>query len=222
MSSKTKSIALTDMIKLFESCYLRAITETRSIEQRKTVALIGGAFKPPTAGHFDMVQQYLKKADEVIIIISNPQARSSLRATALGKVINPEDSKKIWEIILKRYNLVNDVKVIVSPKPSPITAVYDFIENDLKDVDVILGVSKKDDDWRRYLRADQYFRDRPDIQILDVEKNAVTPLDVGPGGDVISATAIRQNIMYPDIIKKYLPEKLTEEDIRKIMEILWN
>ena len=40
----------------------------------KTIAIVAGSMKPPHAGHWDMVQQYAEKADEVIVLISDPKS----------------------------------------------------------------------------------------------------------------------------------------------------
>ena len=62
------------------------ITESQQ-EFPHTVALIGGSFKPPHAGHWYMVEQYAKKADEVVVLISDPKSAKSIRKTSAGTVI---------------------------------------------------------------------------------------------------------------------------------------
>lgn len=200
---------------LFESTYRRIVEE---LESRQTVALVGGAFKPPTIGHFDMVRKYLNRADKVIVLISDPKSEKSERRTKSGKVITAEMSKKIWDMIVRRYGLGDRVEVVVSPFPSPITAAYDYVDKTLKDANVIFGVSKKGDDYKRYLGAQKYFEDRDDITILDPKENAVDPFELN--GEPVSATTVRQNIDNPKMVRKYFPEKLTDGDISTIMEIL--
>lgn len=189
-------------------------------QNKETIAIVGGAMKPPHAGHFDMVQKYLKKADKVIVLISNPKSTKSERKTKTGKTITPEMSEKIWRIFLDRYNLNNKVEVKISPFPSPITAAFDYVENDLKNKNIIFGVSRKGDDWKRYSTAQEYFKniDRTDITVLDPYENAVEPFELN--GQPVSATTVRQNIDNPKMIKQYFPKKLTDGDLREIMEIL--
>ena len=43
-------------------------------EFSKTIAFVAGSFRPPTKAHFWMVQQYAEKADEVIVLISDPKS----------------------------------------------------------------------------------------------------------------------------------------------------
>lgn len=203
------------MKNIFESCYRRIVEE---LESRPTVALVGGAFKPPTIGHFDMVQKYLDKADKVIVLISDPKSVKSERKTKSGKTITAEMSKKIWDIIVDRYNLKDRVEIVISPQPSPITAAYDYVDGILKNANVIFGVSKKGDDYKRYLNAPKYFEDRDDITILDPKEYAVEPFELN--GQPVSATTVRQNIDNPELVKQYFPRKLTDGDIREIVGIL--
>ena len=72
-----------------------------------------------------MVEEYSNIADEVVVIISDPKKDSSLRKTPSGRIITPEMSKQIWEIYTKP---LKNVKVIISNKPSPVVAAYDYIE----------------------------------------------------------------------------------------------
>ncbi len=184
----------------------------------KTVALVAGSYKPPHAAHFLMVQHYAEIADEVVVLISDPKSAKSVRKTSLGTVITPQMSKDIWEVYIKRYGLKN-VKVEVSAEPSPVTAMFKYVDDNLTDVNVIFGVSKKGGDEARFKKALSYYEDNEHINLLDPIETAVEPF-AGKDGTPISATDIRNNIDKPDIIKPMLPEKLTDTDIKKVMQIL--
>ena len=56
----------------FISYLLEEATEKKNFS--KTIAIVAGAIKPPQAGHWDMVQKYAEKADEVIVLISDPKS----------------------------------------------------------------------------------------------------------------------------------------------------
>lgn len=182
----------------------------------KTIALVPGSFKIAHAGHLDMVMKYSKRADEVIVIISNPKSAKSLRKTSTGKIITAQDAMKIWLIYINKYGLKN-VSVIISDKPSPITAAYEYTEKYLKDVNVIFGASTKGGDHKRWSTVQKYFKDHP-INVLDPESNAVKPLS-GALGD-ISATDIRANVEDLEMLKKLLPSKLSNKDLINIQSIL--
>lgn len=184
----------------------------------KTLVLVAGSFKPPHAGHLDMVLKYADKADTIKILISNPQSEKSLRKTKSGTVITPEISKQIWEIYLKRYNLTDKVSVEVSSHPSPITAISKFIEETRPMENIILGVSNKDGDAKRFTGILKYFADDENLKIVDPLKTAVEPYQ--QNGEAVSATDIRNNIDNIDIIKKLLPAKLTDDDITTVTKLL--
>ena len=196
-------------------------TESFDDKNRKkygpTIALVAGSFKPPTAGHWYMVREYAKVADSVIVIISKPTAKNSIRQTANGKQITPEMSKEIFEIYASRYGLGDKVKVEVSDQPSPINAMYDKIDN-LTNCNIILGVSKKGDDLKRFDTASKYVEDRDDINLIDPKKTAIKPGAIG--GRVVSATDLRNNINDKDFLRKNMPSRLTDDDFNKILKIL--
>lgn len=188
-------------------------------DRKKSIALVSGALRPPHAGHWSMIEKYADLADEVKVIISNPKNPKSVRKTKNGTVITPEMSKAILEIFINRYGLGNKVKVEISEKPSPVTAAFDYVDNKIKNAKVYLGSSKKDDDWKRFSSAPEYFKDRTDIEIVDPEEAAVVPLE-GKNGIPFSATQIRNNIDDLKLISSMMPSKLTKDDVQKIISIL--
>lgn len=184
----------------------------------KTIALVSGSYKPVTAGHLFMVEQYAKMADHVIVLISDPKSVKSIRKTCLGTVITAEMSKQIWQIYLKRYNLTN-VEVLVSNEPSPITAMFKYVDENLSDVNVIFGVSKKGGDELRFKSAMKYYADNEHINLLDPATTAVEPY-VSKDGVPVSATDIRNNIDKPYVVRTMLPDRLTDADVKKVIKIL--
>ena len=200
---------------------LKALFESVSNQKKfdKTVALVAGSFKPPHFAHLYMVMEYAKIADEVIIIISNPKSEKSLRKTSLGTIITPEMSKQIWELYLKKYGLSKKVKAIVSPSPSPIGAMFEYIDSGAVDnTNIILGVSKKDDDLSRFKSVEKAYADNDKVNILTPAEYAVEPFK--SNGKNVSATDIRNNIDDFKKVKELLPEKLSDKDVKNVMKIL--
>lgn len=200
---------------------IKALFESVSDKKKfdKTVALVAGSFKPPHFAHLYMVMEYVKQADEVIVIISNPKSEKSLRKTSLGTIITPEMSKEIWDLYLKKYGLSNKVSVIVSPSPSPIGAMFEYIDSGVVDnTNIILGVSKKDDDLSRFKSVEKQYTGMDNVHILTPSKYAVEPFK--SNGKNVSATDIRNNIDNFEKVKELLPEKLTDADVKKVMSIL--
>jgi len=181
-------------------------------DKRKTVAVVPGSFKPPHAGHWDMIKKYSKQADEVFVIISAPGKQK--RTTKTGNEITPKTAVKIFEIFNKATGLKN-VKFIISDSPSPVKATYDYVEYELKDVDVLLGASDKGGDFKRWMSTPKYFAEHnPSVTIIDPKKAAVKAFKN------VSASTIRDNIDNHELIKELLPTELSEKDINKIIEIL--
>lgn len=119
---------------------------------------------------------------------------------------------------MKKYGLKN-VTVEVSSEASPITAMFKYVDDNLKKVNVIFGVSKKGGDEARFKSATRYYEDNPDINLLDPIETAVEPYK-SEDGKAVSATDIRDNLDKPDVVKTMLPDKLGPSEIKKVIEIL--
>ena len=106
-------------------------------DEKRTVAVYGGGFKPPTAGHFEVVDTAIKKnpnIDKFIILIGGKERDG----------VTPEESILIWDIY-KQYLPVN-VEVKLSPKP-PIQAVYNYAkEHPDEDVIFVIGAREGNED----------------------------------------------------------------------------
>ena len=189
--------------------------------KRKTIALVGGSYKPPHAGHLDMVQKYSQMADKVIVLISDPKSSKSLRKTSLGTVITPNMSKKIWDLYLKRYDISN-AEAVVSSKPSPIAALFDYVDSNVRDADVIFGVSKKDDDLSRFKGVQKYadtWKNDYNVVLKDPSETAVEPY-ASSSGKTVSASDIRAHADDLSQVRDMLPSKLTAKDIDDISTML--
>jgi len=158
-----------------------------------TVAIVPGAFKPPHFGHLDMVRRYLegdgvKKADKVIVLISNPLNRQRTYGKD-NKAITAAHSEELWRLFLGDNP---DVIIKPSPKASPIQAAYDYFGPDgplAAGTSIILGASKKDGDWTRWsgVRPQDI---KPGVTLEDIELNAVEPAYTA-NGEPYSATEFR-------------------------------
>ena len=167
----------------------------------KTYAIVPGAFKPPHAGHADMVRRYatgdgVPKADEVIVVISAPLQKN--RTLRDGTVINEKHAIAMWRDIFPNVANLPNVRLEVAPSEmrSPITVAYEYIGKNSplsfnNEDRVILGASKKGGDWQRWRDARKYAQ--PGIELLSGEEYAVEPL-VRAGGVDFSATDMRNLI----------------------------
>lgn len=189
----------------------------------ETIAFVCGSMKFPTIAHLYMIEQYATKADKVIVIISDPKNPKSIRKTSTGIVISPQMSKEILDIYVKRYNFSSKVIVLISNEPSPFVTMLNYINKNLTDVNVIIGVSKKGGDEKllksRFAKILKSYDDNEHINLLDPLTTAVDPY-LDKNGNPISATDARNSLDNPEKLKSFLPEKLTSDDIQKVFSIL--
>lgn len=182
------------------------------INRQADIALVPGSFKPPHKGHYDMVEKYSKLAKDVVVLISAPSAKSE-RKTKTGTIITPQMAKDIFDIYTR--NLSN-VEVIISNQPSPVGAVYEALET-LGGKTVILGASKKDNDWKRWSGAKAFIdKKQLNVDLIDPAISAVSVVNK-PNGMPYSASNIRDNFDNPELIKQDIPSHVNPDDIIRIL-----
>ena len=125
-------------------------------QEKRTVAVYGGGFKPPTAGHFEVVETALKEnpeIDELIILIGGKEREG----------VTPEEAILIWDIY-KQY-LPMKVEIQLSSKP-PIQAVYNYAkEHPEEDVLFILGAREgNEDDFSDIAKRTQSLDKYPNLE----------------------------------------------------------
>ena len=192
------------------------------IPEGYTVAIVPGAFKPPHLGHLDMVRRYaegdgVKRADEVIVLISNPLKQQRTIGKG-GRPITAEDSERIWELLV---GAMPNVTIQRSSMASPIQAAYEYIgpAGPLEPgMHVILGASRKGDDWKRWQGADKYIK--PGVVLEDVELNAVDP-SMRPNGEPYSASDFRELLSSPEASIDEIAEFVgSRENAARVLEVL--
>ena len=161
-------------------------------EQKKTVAIYGGGFKPPHKGHFEVVEQALEKypqIDEFIIYVGSGTRDGIAQAESL----------LVWDIYKKYLPL----KVKVEPTNSPITAIYDYIKNhqDENVIWVIGAREGKDDDFVDMASRTKGIGKYENVELAPI----VTQLDTS-GTDARQALKKGQEAFLP-----FIPEKVKEK-----------
>jgi cytidyltransferase-like protein len=153
-------------------------------QDKQTIALFPGAFKPPHKGHIDVVKKLLDKADQVVVLVS-PKMRDGVSA---------EESVAVWNLYKKLFD--GPVEVRISANDSPVGEVYDVVKNNL-DTDFIVAFGKGEES--RYARM----ADQPNATVFDggtIEGANATNLRM--------ALAAKNN----EEIAKYLPDGITVEE----------
>lgn len=134
--------------KLFlnETVQIEIEEESEDSSPKKTIALVAGAFRPPTRGHLDMVRQYAEMADEVKIIVSQILKKKSKAKRKIGDIhLKKELSMKIWQQMIDAAGLSDKVTLHPTSRASPVHAVWDYVSTDAQpNSHVILGLSDKD------------------------------------------------------------------------------
>ena len=105
------------------------------LDAKKTVAIYGGGFKPPTKGHFNVAKQTLEELPDI----------DELKIFVGGGVrdgITQDESLKIWEI----YKPYLSDKVSIEPSVAPVKSVLGYAkENPDTKVYWVLGAREGED-----------------------------------------------------------------------------
>lgn len=196
-------------------------------EDKRTVAVIPGAYKPPHKGHMEMVNHYARLSDQVVVFIS-PLSRP----IPGGGEVTFRQSKAIWELYIVNSGLSNvTVSSVPSTFNSPVQAAYEFAANQHDNPEwlqpgehVIYGASDKTNkkeipDYMRFKGGDKYVRQ--DAYGGTLEETQDKAYKVSLTGPAMSAENLRGALGVGDIeeIKKYIPENVDPNDILNILNI---
>ncbi|MDB4549398.1 hypothetical protein N9Z86_00590 [bacterium] len=171
-------------------------------ENKQTTAVYAGGFKPPTGGHFEVVQQALKQnpeIDEFIIFIGNKERNG----------ISQEESLLIWEI----YNNYLPFKVKIEPtsKP-PIKAVYNLAsDHPTREVLWVIGAREgNEEDFKDITSRTKSISKYPNLELRTI---------ITSGG--VSGTAARNaSKISLDKFKKFVPDVLSDKETEEVYNIV--
>ena len=111
---------------------VEGIINEEEFSDKKIIGMFGGGFKPPTAGHLEVVKRALQENPEMdaLIVLVGSGTRNS---------ISQEESLAIWDIYKK--SLPSKVQIMASPKNKPpIGAIYSYAkENPNKEIYWFIG-----------------------------------------------------------------------------------
>ena len=171
-------------------------------EKKQVTALYAGGFKPPTAGHFAVVQEALKQnpeIDEFIIFVGSKERDG----------VSQDESLLIWEI----YNKYLPFKVKIEPSSlPPIKAVYDFAkEHPTREVLWILGAREENEqDFIDISSRTKSITNYPNIEARTI---------ITKGG--VSGTAARNASKVSfEKFEPFVPSVLTPEEKQEVYQIV--
>jgi len=167
----------------------------------KSIALVPGGYKPPTSGHFYLVNEMAKRGEinEVIVLIGH-KVRDGITA---------EQSLAIWEIY--KNHLPSNVSIRTAEANSPILDIHKIIgDNPQNFYFPVVGVRSE--------------ADQNDIKRFDSLSKKYTNFKtiVIPGNPDISGTKARQALLAGEYetFKHYLPEALSDAEKQQVVTIL--
>jgi hypothetical protein len=167
------------------------------------IALVPGGFKPPTMGHFYLVDQVAKhpEVNKVLVLIGHK--------TRDG--VTKEESKEIWDIY-KKY-LPSNVEIQLADNPSPISDVSSLIKNNPDTMYYpVVGI-----------RGEMDLGDLKRFDSMKGKYDNFKPIIIkSEGEDRISGTNTRAALIGgdKDRFQTYLPTELSDEEKDKIWSIL--
>ena len=182
----------------------------------RKIAFVPGAFRPFGDHHMRMVKHYSDMCDEVVLVVSSPKTEDGKRKTNVSDEITPEQAKSIIELCIGDSGLDN-VICQVSRDDNPIRTILKDISK-LSDCDVVLGVSKKDDDEKRFDSVDLDNFMESNVNILPPSSTAFVPVTDECG--CISAGDVRGHVDDRDMLRAYLPVFVEDDTFQKIYDIL--
>jgi hypothetical protein len=171
-------------------------------EKKQITALYAGGFKPPTAGHFEVVKEALRQNPEIeeFIIFVGSKERDG---------VSQEESLLIWEI----YNKYLPFKVKIEPSSvPPVKAVYDFAKNHpTREILWILGAREDNEqDFTDISSRTKSITNYPNIEARTI---------ITKGG--VSGTAARNASKVSfEKFEPFAPSVLTPEEKQEVYQIV--
>lgn len=169
----------------------------------KTIAAYGGGFKPPTAGHFEVVQKSLKdfpEIDEFIIYVGGGERNG----------INQAQSILIWEI----YQTYLPMKVRIEPSKAPIGDVVRLGKNNPQDTVyfIIGGREGRDDDAQDIESRTKNIEEKyPNMKIKIITT---------PDSNMSGTNARKAAKVSPEEFYKYIPTELNDSEKEEVYNIV--
>jgi nicotinic acid mononucleotide adenylyltransferase len=170
----------------------------------QNIALVPGGFKPPTVGHFSLVDEVAKNpnVDKVIVLIGHKNRDG----------VSKEESLEIWNLY-KKY-LPSNVEIQISDNNSPVADVNSLIKNNPQNMYYpVVGI-----------RGEMDLGDLNRFKSLEGKYDNFKPLIIRSeqGEDRISGTNTRAALIggEKERFQSYLPTELTDEEREKVWSIL--
>lgn len=188
------------MNQLVESLIAPFLTEDQA-GGKEVIAVVPGGYKPPTLGHFYLVDQVSKKpeVDKTLVLIGHKERDG----------ITKEDSLDIWNIY--ENHLTGDIDIRISNDVSPIKELFSLIgDNPDKYFVLVVGV-RSEEDLKDVRRFDNLKKKFDNLEVVQVK-----------GEDAIRGTNARKAVIDKNFVdfNRYLPVELSDLERDQVWNIL--
>jgi len=173
-------------------------------ENQSGIALVPGGFKPPTLGHFYMINQVAKHTGvEKVIVLIGHKVRDG---------VTKEESKAIWDIYSKY--LPSNVEIKIADNSSPISDISSIIKNNPDQFFYPVVGIRGEMDLGDLKRFDSMKGKYQNLQLIVIKSDEIETR--------ISGTNTRAALIggEKDRFLQYLPSELSKDDQDKIWNIL--
>tara|TARA_R110000824_G_scaffold5999_4_gene27572 strand:- start:3084 stop:5840 length:2757 start_codon:yes stop_codon:yes gene_type:complete len=200
--------------------------EDQPNKMKGDVAFVPGSFKPPHRGHLELAKSYLKDANKVVILVSDPQKDTSIRFIDMpnkeNKIeVTPSAVKRIFDLYIEDAGLRNKIEVWDiwnKDYTNPIQFIHDYLTEVGESGDskkIVLGVSTKNTgDEHRFKQVTQEFSKYPNLEIINAPRK---PLGSISATDMRNAVSKAMFEGETEELAKFLPAGITPEAILKIL-----
>jgi len=169
---------------------------------KKTIALFGGGFKPPTKGHLEVVLQGLQQTPEVNHI-------KILVGRGVRDGVTQNEAVEVW----KKYQKFIPIESEIIPVTSPLSFYKDYLREHPGDkVYIFIGARENDEDDLKDVDQRSEF-------IKRYSDNVIPTMVSTPAG--VSGTLSRKYLNAdPEMFKTTLPSQLSDDEKEEIYQIL--
>ena len=169
-------------------------------QEGQKIALVPGGFKPPTVGHFSLVDEVAKNSniDKVIVLIGHKNRDG----------VSKEESKAIWDIY-KKY-LPSNVEIQISDNSSPVADVASIIKNNPQNTYYPVVGIRGEMDLGDLKRFDSLKGKHDNFQTIVIKSEE--------GENRISGTNTRAALIggEKERFQSYLPTELSDEEKEEV------
>jgi hypothetical protein len=169
-------------------------------DKQEVVALYAGGFKPPTAGHFTVVEEALKQYPEIdkLIVLVGSGVRDG---------IEQAESILVWEIYQNYLPIKVEIQAATKP---PIGAVYSYAGDNPDDtIYWILGARDGKDEDLSDIATRTAAIDKAEDKYNNVEVKIIKTSDAGMSGTNARKTLLSGN---REAFYQYLPSQVEEKE----------